>query len=290
MTLDENRRFYADEIRLASNLHSTVLVNAFAAVHREDYMGPPPWQVFSADQAALTALGLASTPITTSEPADLYHNVLVSLVPERNLNNGHPSTLAHWINALDLQPGDRVYHAGCGVGYYTAILAEVVGPQGSVIAIDVDPDLSARARHNLSGYAHVTVETGDGAAFDPGICDAMLINAGVTHPAPGWLARLKENGRLVLPFTGKTASNSGSGIMAKLTRTGHGIAAAIVSYVAIFSFTSLRDPELEPLLSNALMKRDLFKLQSLRLDEHAPSDTCLVHTKHMCLSSASLAA
>jgi hypothetical protein len=63
---------------------------------------------------------------------------------------------------------------GCGVDY-NAILAETVERGCSVVAIDARPDLAPRARENLSGYAHVVVDTGDAAEFDPGACDAMLI-------------------------------------------------------------------------------------------------------------------
>jgi protein-L-isoaspartate(D-aspartate) O-methyltransferase len=50
----------------------------------------------------------------------------------------------------DLRRGDRVIHVGCGVGYYTAIIAEVVGPSGQVIGLEIDADLAARARENLA--------------------------------------------------------------------------------------------------------------------------------------------
>jgi protein-L-isoaspartate(D-aspartate) O-methyltransferase len=39
----------------------------------------------------------------------------------RDLNNGQPGTLARWMDALDLKTGERVYHLGCGVGYFTAM-------------------------------------------------------------------------------------------------------------------------------------------------------------------------
>jgi protein-L-isoaspartate(D-aspartate) O-methyltransferase len=46
----------------------------------------------------------------------------VALDAAHDINNGQPSALAYWIEALDLKAGDRVYHLGCGVGYYTAII------------------------------------------------------------------------------------------------------------------------------------------------------------------------
>jgi protein-L-isoaspartate(D-aspartate) O-methyltransferase len=287
--VESYRRFYADEIRLAANLRSTELVKAFATVPRARYLGPPPWNICSSDRAGLGLLGIVGDPyITTENPRDLYHNVLVAIDATRQLNNGHPSTLAYWIEALDLRRGDRVYHAGCGVGYYTAILAEMVGEQGSVVAIDLDPDLAERARRNLSAYSQVSVHAGDGADFDPGPCDAMLINAGATHPCPLWLDRLTERGRMVIPLTAKGGENFGTGIMAKVSREPFGFSAVGISFVAIFSFSTLRDPEIEPLLGKALASRALLKLKSLRFDKHDCAETCIVHTARICLSSAAL--
>src|SRR5437899_12274187 len=83
---------------------------------------------------------------------------------------------------------------GCGAGYYTAIMAEVVGPQGSVVGLELQPDLAAWAKENLLGYANVAIEAGNGAAFDPGECDAIFVNCGVTHPQTKGLERLGEGG------------------------------------------------------------------------------------------------
>ena len=106
-------------------------------------MGPAPWQIASSDMATMALMGLTGEAyLTTDNPRDLYHNVLVALDPDRYLNNGQPSALARWIDALELRPGDRVYHLGCGVGYYTAIMAEMVGTGGRVAASEVDAGLA----------------------------------------------------------------------------------------------------------------------------------------------------
>jgi protein-L-isoaspartate(D-aspartate) O-methyltransferase len=288
MTLEDCRHFYAEEIRFLANITSPALVEAFARVPREKFVGPAPWQISSPEQGGLAALGMGNAPyITTDDPRDLYHNLLIALDPARRLNNGQPSALAHWINALNLKTGDRVFHLGCGVGYYTAIMAEVVGPNGKVVASEVDTDLASRARENLAGYTNVTVYAGDGAAFDPGTCDAMLINAGVTHPHLPWLERLAEGGRLVLPITAAIGTTSfGSGVMAKITRERGVLAAQVITFTAIFSCTSVRDPQLDPLLGKALATRTLLKLKSVRLDQHDPADTCVIHRRDVCLSSA----
>jgi protein-L-isoaspartate(D-aspartate) O-methyltransferase len=291
MTLDDCRLFYAQEVRLAANLSSPALVEAYARVPREKYLGPPPWQIGSADRKAMSVSGLGSmTYLTTDDPHDLYHNVVVALDSAHDINNGQPSALALWIDALDLKAGDRAYHLGCGVGYYTAIVAEVLGAGRSVVGIEVHPELAAHAKENLSGYPNVTVHAGDGVQFDPGACDAMLINAGVTHPHVLWLERLREGGRLVLPITMTATPTLGAGIMAKITRRGDAFWAELVSPVAIFSCTSVRDPQLEPLLMKALTSRSLLKLKSVRVDAHVPAETCLVHASGVCLSSAEPAA
>jgi protein-L-isoaspartate(D-aspartate) O-methyltransferase len=290
MTLEECRRFYAEEIRLAANITSPALVDALAKVPREKFLGPAPWHLLNAELAAMSSMGIGQYGyVTTHEPRDLYHNLLVAIDPARKLNNGHPGTLACYINALDLAPGDHVFHLGCGVGYYTAIIAEAVGPSGTVIACEVDADLAERARQNLAGYSHVHVEAKDGAQVDPGECDAMLINAGVTHPHSLWLDRLRDGGRLVLPITFATpGAPTGSGVMVKIVRHSNHFSAQVVSFVAIYSSTSVRDPELEPVLTKAFTNRTLLKIKSVRRDQHEPVESCIVHGKSVCLSSAEL--
>jgi protein-L-isoaspartate(D-aspartate) O-methyltransferase len=139
------RQFYAEELRAAAHLRSEVLVRAFATGPREDFLGPGPWQVLISWEAG------SSSYRTTEDcdPRHLYHNVLVAIDAARGLNNGHPSALASWFEQLDVHASDHVVHVGCGTGYYTAILAEVVGLDGRVTAYEIDPDLAGRAQSNL---------------------------------------------------------------------------------------------------------------------------------------------
>jgi protein-L-isoaspartate(D-aspartate) O-methyltransferase len=99
----------------------------------------------------------------------------------------------------------------------------------------------------------VTVHNRDGAAIDPGECDAiMLINAGVTHPHRPWLDRLADGSRLVLPITAAAPGASfGSGVAAKIVRRHSGLSAQVVGYVVIYSCTGVRDPELAAPLGKA---------------------------------------
>jgi protein-L-isoaspartate(D-aspartate) O-methyltransferase len=285
MTIEECRSFYAQEIRFAANLVTPGLVDAFAKVPREKFLGPGPWQLGSAEGRAMSAAGLGQLSyVTVEDPREVYHNVVVSLDRAKDINNGQPSSLGRWIDALALKSGERVYHLGCGVGYYTAIMAEVVGGSGKVIGLELQPELAERAKQNLANYAQVTIEAGDGAAFDPGDCDAMLINCGVTHPQVIWLDRLREGGRLIVPFTMAMNATIGQGMMTKIVRSGRTYATELVTPVGIFSGGTLRDAALEPQMLKGLQTGGLLKLKSVRRDTHELEETCVVHRRDVCLS------
>jgi len=290
MRLDECRQFYADEVRFSAHISTPGLVEAFARVPRENFLGAGPWQIASADMRGMsvtTGIQMSYTPI--SDPRHLYHNVVVVLDKDKDINNGQPSALGRWIDALQLKPGERAYHLGCGVGYYTAIVAEVVGAGGSVVGSEVQPDLAACARGNLASYPNVKVHSGDGATFDPGDCDAMLINAGVTHPLPLWLDRLRNKGRLVVPLTLATTPALGIGAMIRIVRRDDRYSAEILMSVAIYSCVNARDPELELPLKKAFSTAALTKLKSVRRDRHQPVESCLLHSAEVCISSADAA-
>src|SRR5919198_4137946 len=117
MDLNLRRRFFAEELEAVCKLQSAALVDAFAAVPRERFLPPGPWTVVASPD-----LGLASVTTRTTEDADparVCHNIAVAIDPARQLFNGQPGTLAIWMDALDLAPGARVLHVGCGLGYYT---------------------------------------------------------------------------------------------------------------------------------------------------------------------------
>ena len=287
MTIEECRAFYAQEVRFAASLLTPGLVEAFAKVPREKFLGPGPWQIGSADARAMSVAGLGSLSyITVEDPRDVYHNVVISLDRAKDINNGQPGSLGRWIDALELKPGVRAYHLGCGVGYYTAIMAEVVGPKGSVVGLELQSGLAARAKENLLGYANVAIEAGDGGAFDPGECDAIFVNCGVTHPQMKWLERLRQGGRLVAPFTMAVNATIGQGVMMKIVRSNGRYPTELVSPVGIYSGESLRDAALESQLLRGLTTGGLFKVKSVRLDAHDRGETCVVHGREVCLSLA----
>jgi len=276
------REFYAEELRAVSNVRSPSLVRAFATVPREHFLGAGPWEILAPADPG----GVAYRTTEDADPRHLYHNVLVAIDTARRLHNGEPAALALWMDALDLQPGERVVHIGCGVGYYTAILAELVGSTGHITAIELDTDLAARSRKNLSHLAQVEVLERDGTTYDAGPTDAIFVNAGATHPCPLWLGALRPGGRLLVPITVAISPlGHGRGGMLKVTRNGGGFSARFISEVGIFPCLGARDPEMNEKLTGAFRGGAWHGVRSLRQDRHEPTETCWLHGGDFCLST-----
>jgi protein-L-isoaspartate(D-aspartate) O-methyltransferase len=112
----------------------------------------------------------------------------------------------------------------------------------------------------------------------------MLINCGVTHPQAIWLDRLREGGRLVVPFTLAMNATIGQGVMTKTVRSGGTYSTEFVTTLAICSGGRLRDAELESQILKGLKAGGLLKLKSVRRDAHELGKTCVVHGRDVCLS------
>ena len=289
MDLELRRRFFAEEIEAVARLRSAALVDALASVPRERFLPPGPWTVLA--ESDITGMAPAKTRLTPdADPARVYHNIGVAIDPERQLFNGQPATLAPWIDALELAPGNRVLHVGAGLGYYTAVMAACVGEGGRVLALEADEALAGEARRNLGAMPWVEVRaeaTGQpaGETFD-----AILINAGVTHPAVEWLDALSPSGRMILPITSTMApmGNIGKGLVILVRKESEGtFGASLAGFVAIYSAVGLRDEALNPVVGKLLMggPQQWASIVRLRRDPHEPSPSCRLHGDHFCLSA-----
>jgi protein-L-isoaspartate(D-aspartate) O-methyltransferase len=283
--LEPVRRAFAERLRVAARLRSDALVEAFARVPREHFLGPGPWQVVD----RVTQSGVQYITTRDANPQHVYADVLIAIDASRGLNNGQPSGLASWIDSLELRAGERVIHIGCGTGYYTAILAEIVGPGGWVVGVDIDPQLAQRARDNLSYLKQARVFASDDVSFGPSSVDAIFVNAGATHPLPKWLDALGLGGRLLIPLTASVGSEGfGSGGMFLIRRTPAGFLARCVSGVAIYPCVGVRDSDLNLELSR--LRGTESRVHSFRRDAHQRDTTCWLHTRYGCLSTLTLPA
>jgi protein-L-isoaspartate(D-aspartate) O-methyltransferase len=116
-----------------------------------------------------------------------------------------PSMMAIMLEQLAVRAGQRVLEVGAGTGYNAALLAALVGPGGSVVAVDIDEDLVTGAATNLAeaGAGGVVLRTRDGALGYPegAPFDRIVLTVGSWDIQPAWWRQLAPGGRLLLPLS-----------------------------------------------------------------------------------------
>ena len=155
---EKYRSFYAKLVCTTAELDDPRIEEAFGRVAREPFAGPGPWWL------NLGAHPYVQTP--DDDPAFLYQNLLVALDHERGINIGQPSAHAYWLGACNIKEAEKVVQVGAGSGYYTAILAHLVGADGRVYAYEIDEPLWARARENLKDLLQVEIQMRSGVTSD----------------------------------------------------------------------------------------------------------------------------
>ncbi len=117
-----------------------------------------------------------------------------------------PLTVAFMLELLQPVPGEKILDVGAGSGWQTALLTELVGKTGKVIAIERLPDLAAMAERNVARYGGieqgiVKVVQGDGSKGMPDEApfDRIIAAAAARSVPLAWKGQLKIGGRMVLP-------------------------------------------------------------------------------------------
>jgi protein-L-isoaspartate(D-aspartate) O-methyltransferase len=277
--LCEARRWFAEELRFVARIEDQNVVDALATVPRERFVPQGPLRMLSHWN-----LRDYWTP-PDSSPTAVYHDVLIAYDEKRRLNNGQPSLWAFVFDKLRVARGERVVHLGCGMGYYSAVLAELVGPTGKVSAIEIDEPLMERARAALAPWPQVTVINGDGANVSFGESDVVVASAGATHPLPSWLDNLSANGRLVFPMT---VTNAGGGMLLVKRRRPDEFDARFLCPVSFYEFAGARDANVSDRLAQAFAQDRGAGVKSVRTDQHTEEPTCWLHGDGWCLSRRGL--
>ncbi len=152
------------------------------------------------DPRVLAAMGKVQREefIATEDIRDAYGDHPLPIGAGQTVSQ--PYIVAAMVEALELQPADRVLEVGTGTGYQAAILAELAA---EVWTIERHEELASKAREILArlGYTNVHVVHGDGSLGLPEQApfDKILVAAAAPRIPESLVAQLKDNGRLVVP-------------------------------------------------------------------------------------------
>lgn len=179
----ELRQAMVEQLRALDAVRSDAVETAFRAVPRHLFApGAEPEHVYDAT--------------ATVWPKHDGSGRMVSTVSAAHIQ-------AVQLEQADVRPGMRVLEIGSG-GYNAALLAALVGPEGEVVSVDIDPEIVARARACLdaAGVARVRTVTADGDAGVPehGPYDRIVVTVRSWDIPPGWVAQLVPGGRIVVPL------------------------------------------------------------------------------------------
>ena len=189
---DRNDRMVAELVQDGAFMADSPIERAFGRVLRHWFLPDAgPDEVYR-DMAVVTHRDPGGVPVSSSS---------------------QPAIMARMLGQLDLRRGHRVLEVGAGTGYNAALLAQLVGPEGSVITVDVDPEICAAAERHLqvAGVRNVSVVVGDGwtGVRGSGPFDRIEATVGVWDLSTAWVRQLEAEGMLVAPLwlrTGLQAS------------------------------------------------------------------------------------
>jgi len=112
-----------------------------------------------------------------------------------------PSIIVHMLELLQVRPNDAVLEIGTGSGYNAALLARLA-PGGTVVSVEIEPDLLERARAILDaeGYHRVELTTPERLGAEGRLFDRIVVTARSRDIEPQWWRLLAPGGRLVVPL------------------------------------------------------------------------------------------
>lgn len=276
-SLEALRRWYAEEVRWASGVSDPRIMSAFASVPRESFLPKGPW-LFSTGMMPET---YQLTP--NAEPHHLYHNVMVAIDPERELNTALPSYMASVLESASIHVGARVAQIGAGLGYFSAILGNLVGPTGSIVALEVETSLAKQCQRNLANYPNCACLHADGNTypFKARSLDVLIVHGAATHVPRRWLESLNEGGRILVPLS---YASDEPGQLARITQQRAGFLVEFLQEVFAYPCTGTYNEECAETLREAVEMYGWYTNSKLRLDLEKVDDSAWLVTPNYWIS------
>lgn len=152
------------------------IIEAFRAIDRKDFVATEYWDEAYADH-----------------PLPIGHGQTIS----------QPYTVAYMLELLRPERGDRVLDVGSGSGWTTALLANIVGPDGRVWGTEIIPELVEFGRANLIKYnfKNATIERAAGLGLpEHAPYDKILVSASADELPGEFMNQLAPDGTMVIPI------------------------------------------------------------------------------------------
>lgn len=277
VALEVLRRWYAEEVRWASGISDERIISAFASVPRESFLSNGPWHLS-------TGMMTESYRLTPDDHVHhLYHNVMVAIDPERELNTALPSYMARVLESASIGKGARVAQIGAGLGYYSAIVSELVGSRGSVLALEIDGSIANQCQQNLASYENSTSVNADGATypFEASSLDALLVHGATTHIPRGWLKSLKDGGRLIVPLC---YASDEPGQVTRITRQGNTFIVDFIQEIFAYPCVGANDDSCAEALRAGVEMYGWYTNSELRFDLEYVDESAWVVTPYYWIS------
>jgi protein-L-isoaspartate(D-aspartate) O-methyltransferase len=264
--IEDVRRDYAQRIATIAGIDresgiGKEIVAAFETVPREKLVGPPPWKIFSPE---------GRSEGMSADPAALYQDVLVTLNSSKGLNNGQPSLHALCLNALAPQKGERAIHVGSGTGYFTAIMANLVGETGRVDAYEIEADFAQQAATALACFPQVAVHARSGGEGPLPDCDVIYVSAACAEPLSIWLDALHCGGRLLFPLE---PEGLGGQMLLVVKQSEQSYSARFLCGVQFVACAGAQDPQAARELEAAFRRGKWEAVRSLHRNDR-PDESC----------------
>jgi protein-L-isoaspartate(D-aspartate) O-methyltransferase len=121
--------------------------------------------------------------------------------------NSQPRTVESMLRLLEVRPGDRVLDVGSGSGWTTGLLAHLTGPDGTVLGLELEPDLVRTGRLNLArgDWPWARIEQADPESYGDAAgapYDRILVSAEAQELPASLVGQLTPSGRMVVPVDG----------------------------------------------------------------------------------------
>lgn len=156
------------------------IINAFKNIKREDFVKPDLKEVSNYNQAL-----------------PIGYNQTIS----------QPLVVAFMLEKLDPKPGQKILDIGSGSGWTTALMAEIVGKNGKVIAIEIIEELIKFGKTNVEKYNFIDkgiveflCKDGRKGYKKEAPYDGILASASAKKLPGEWKNQLKKDGKIVAPI------------------------------------------------------------------------------------------